>query len=708
MAHIQIKAAKRRSLAYLLSMLMVTSVSEAAESDTAMLSNVEVEALDKVTELQRSPFTVSVIDASRFHGRSISLNDVLKRTAGVKLSQEGGLGSRATIAVHGLDGNRVRIFIDGHALNSPDGSFGINDVPIQLIDRIEIYKGVVPLRFGGDSLAGAVNVVTREFEGSWVDLSATFGSFDTQRLTAILTKELDNDIELAVGGFYNHSANNYRMALPQQDRYVERDHDDYLSYVIGTSATIYDRYFDKIKVELVNYRSQKELQGVEYRIKEARNESDAKLAEFELQKNNFLLDDLAFKYALVLMDLDSHFVDKATRCYNFNNTPRTCSGNGGEVGEYPRDSADNLQEVRQDFDISYSISPTNQFNVHHSHRASDFSPKDELASSVLGYDIGAFPSKLSTSVSAAGLQTAVFDNALVNDAGIKRYAYDYEISSSHRGLAGTPVRSDNADVFSGFYESLRYSPLQGLYVKASYEKSYRLPTTEEAFGNGTTITSSANIQPEQANNINLGLLLDRYNRFGLSWLNVEANWFRRDVRNMIKLQPTNLPGLSAYTNLGKIRAQGFELEFKTDINEQWYGYGAYTRQQVTDQMRYAIGAGRTLSPTYGLDVPNIAKQFASLGVEFKHSGLFVADSDLKLFWEVNWIDEFNHKWVFPGTSNRVIAAQTEHCAGFLYSLHKDQMHIGFDIKNLTDETLNDVYNLPLAGRSYHLTVRYSN
>lgn len=59
-----------------------------------------------------------------------------------------------------MEGNRVQIYMDGYPLNTPDGNFSINDIPLQFIDRIEIYKGIVPPEFGGDGLGSAVNVVT--------------------------------------------------------------------------------------------------------------------------------------------------------------------------------------------------------------------------------------------------------------------------------------------------------------------------------------------------------------------------------------------------------------------------------------------------------------------------------------------------------------------------------------------------------------------
>ena len=60
-------------------------------------------------------------------------------------------------------------------------SFQINNIPVNLAERIEIYKGVVPVGFGGDAIGGAVNIVTNRRRRSFVDASYSYGSFNTHR-----------------------------------------------------------------------------------------------------------------------------------------------------------------------------------------------------------------------------------------------------------------------------------------------------------------------------------------------------------------------------------------------------------------------------------------------------------------------------------------------------------------------------------------------
>ena len=109
-----------------------------ADDDKENIGKIIIEDESETVELIHSSMPVSIIEMEKYHGRNISLNEILKRVAGLKVKQEGGFGSRATIAIQGLEGKRVKIYIDGNPLNAPDGTFGINDMPIQLIERIEV------------------------------------------------------------------------------------------------------------------------------------------------------------------------------------------------------------------------------------------------------------------------------------------------------------------------------------------------------------------------------------------------------------------------------------------------------------------------------------------------------------------------------------------------------------------------------------------
>ncbi len=691
----------------IISLLAISPSLYGETNEKENVGTITVEDESEVMKLTHSPMPVSVIDMEKFHGRNISLNEILKRVAGVKVMQRGGLGSKSTIAIHGLEGKRVKIFIDGSPLNSPDGSLGINDIPIQLIERIEVYKGVVPAKFGGDALGGAINVVTKEFEGSYIDFTYSGGSYDTYRSTLVLKRNFDKqNIEVGMGGFFNSAANDYVMNSPYfKDLKIKRDHDNYSSFIAVVGLKIKERWFDDISFELAHYESQKEIQGIKTTIKEAKTKSAVNIFSSKFEKDKFFIDDLEFEYGFTYLDLASNYIDKAQTCYNFDGFTRPCPGNGGEINGIPHDSKDKQEDFRHDLNLHYLINNDYSLNFHINSQSSKYEPHDDLASQILGYDTGDFPSKKTNTVYSLGLESSFLKAKLVNDVGLKSYHYDYEITSQERTLTGKPAQSKNDGSEFGFYESIRYEPLEDLFVKASYEHAFRLPDSSEIFGDGVSIVSSPKLTPEEADNFNLGFMYDKYDFYGLPWLKAEVNFFYRDLKNMIKLEHSFLT--SSYVNLGKVEVKGFELELQADLNENWYVYGNYTNQSLTNKQKILQGTLSTPNPTYNLDIPNVPAQYANLGVEYKRLGLFKADSLSKIFWEANWADEYDYDWKLSRNQDRKIESQFTHTAGLEYSFNDDHYIFGFEVRNLTDEKITDVFNYPLMGRTYHLNLRYT-
>ena len=137
--------------------------------ESTELADVVVFGKTKAQVLRESPEAVSVINAKELQGRSISLETVLNKTIGLKVGQTGGLGSSSRIIVHGLEGNRIQILWDGIPMSTSDGAFSLDEIPIDIIERIEVYKSIIPARFGCDGLGGAVNIVTKEFSTDYLD-----------------------------------------------------------------------------------------------------------------------------------------------------------------------------------------------------------------------------------------------------------------------------------------------------------------------------------------------------------------------------------------------------------------------------------------------------------------------------------------------------------------------------------------------------------
>ena len=133
--------------------------------------------------LQRSAEAVSVVDLQKAQQRSSDLGEVLARTQGVTLRRSGGLGSSFRFFLNGLADDQIRFFLDSVPLDLAGFPQGIANMPVNLLERVEVFRAVVPLRFGVDALGGGVNLVTPQSYETGADASYQVGSFHTHRLT---------------------------------------------------------------------------------------------------------------------------------------------------------------------------------------------------------------------------------------------------------------------------------------------------------------------------------------------------------------------------------------------------------------------------------------------------------------------------------------------------------------------------------------------
>ncbi|MEM6831027.1 MAG: TonB-dependent receptor, partial [Bacteroidota bacterium] len=117
------------------------------------------------------PIKVEVINTKKLQTKSLSLPQVINQSPGVKIRQSGGVGSSTIINVNGLQGNAIRFFRDGIPLDYLGRAFDLNLIPVDQLDNIEIYKGVLPAELGADALGGALNLTSRKDFRNNLDLA---------------------------------------------------------------------------------------------------------------------------------------------------------------------------------------------------------------------------------------------------------------------------------------------------------------------------------------------------------------------------------------------------------------------------------------------------------------------------------------------------------------------------------------------------------
>lgn len=171
------------ALAVALSPLAVRADDALADTnaDDAGRTLATIEVVGNHQEKKTAEGTASVLDQSVLvSGRALTVNEALRKVPGVTVRDEEGFGLRPNIGIRGSNPTRstkVLLLEDGlPAMYAPYGdNASYYHAPIQRYDRIEVLKGAGLLRFGPQTIHGAINYITPtppdDFAGS-VEVSA--------------------------------------------------------------------------------------------------------------------------------------------------------------------------------------------------------------------------------------------------------------------------------------------------------------------------------------------------------------------------------------------------------------------------------------------------------------------------------------------------------------------------------------------------------
>ena len=570
----------------------------------------------EINRIRQSPMAVTVVDGEKLRGRSSGIEEILTRTSGIKVRKTGGLGSASRISVHGLEGKRVAVYINGFPLNSPDGSFDINDIPIDVIKYIEVYKGIVPAEYGGDGLGGAINIVTREDECDLVGFTQELASFGTFKTLASAQKLFAKPgILFNVAFFKNKSKNNYMMSWPvfetnlpaSEYRKVRRNNDYYDADFYHVGIGFRKLYFDKLDLECAFYRNKKGIQSLNFDSRHAYTKSLNIMPTLDLEKNNFIFKGLDMRNTLVAPIIRSNMTDTATTKTQWDGTVTQAIG---ETEDNLFNESHNRQfELRNKLNLKYMLG-RHSFNLNDQFVLSDYRPKDERMNEYLGFDPSSFPSKMiSNNIGFSHLYVSS-DNRFQNSLTMSIYYLKSKIfrtsdalSKDHAEDVAAPKQTSVNKTYYGFSEGVSYEFWKGVRGKISFSHNVRIPDTGELFGNGISIKPSVNLQPEVGNNLNVGIIIDRRNLCGLTRVQWETNFYYMYMKNMIRLFPADTR--SIYTNLGKTSTLGFDTDIKVDVTPNIYAYFNLTLQDIRDRQKWLNDEKGTDNPTYDKHVPNI-------------------------------------------------------------------------------------------------------
>ena len=375
---------------FILGLTLANSMSAQNDSDSSFVFSKELESItvvapNEIRKMREAAMPISILGARQLEGTTTSINDALARTTGITIRNTGGVGSASRISVRGLEGKRMGVYVDEAAIGQLSDYMSLNDIPTDMIERIEVYKGIVPYRFGGSALGGVVNVVTKEYPPIYLDASYEVASFNTHKLNfAFKQTDSRSGLQFGLGGCLTYSDNNYDMHLQNlDDRVVERNHDQFKKMMVGGSLKATKWYFDEAKLEVVFLNTRAEIQGIDSDIREAYNHGMSGIAALTLKRDNFLVDGLDLDFDGCYSYGKNGLCDKAMYRYDWDgNRYPAVSTYGGEQGNYASDSDNRTHDYVGKLNMNYLMDEHNAFNINVYATHTRQNPENELMDKV--------------------------------------------------------------------------------------------------------------------------------------------------------------------------------------------------------------------------------------------------------------------------------------------------------------------------------------
>ena len=682
--------------------------------DSVTLQNVTVTGKSKTQRLREGSLSVSAIDIRSRVSTISSLSGLVDRTAGVKLREEGGVGSDFDLSINGMSGNSVRYFIDGVPMDTKGSGVTLANLPVNLIDRVEIYKGVVPTWLGSDALGGAVNIVTHRKKTNYLDVSYGTGSYHTHRADLNGQWSMVNGIVFRPTIGVNYSKNDYMMhdveVWDEESReYIPVDrrrfHDDYLSLIGQLEVGVTDKWWaDELFVSASYNKVEKEIQTGQIQTKvvgEAERRSEAWSVGLRYQKQHFLLKNLAASLSASHTWDHAETVDTTFRKYNWDggfikSSRNEITGRARSLRHYKRPLTIGRADLRYQWsmfngessmvNLSYALNRTG--NDRWDERDNSFEPaNDVLAKHVIGlsYNQSLFGGRLSNTF---------FLKDYVNHLDINQT--DIPTVTGSREVQGSSTSND-----WGGGVAVRFQPWEPIGLKASYEHSVRLPLARELLGNGTTIYANVTLEPEKSENYNVGLFGTLKN--AIHTFSYEVNGFLRRVDNYIQPQVSEKEGMLQYVNVPAVHIKGVEGELRYDWMQRLHVVGNVTWQDARD--RKELKSDGKPSVTFNNHVPNRPWFFATAEVRYDLAHLVThllpLTSHFYVGMDYQWVHWFYLSWEGYGALDTKARIPEKNIFGaqVTYSWQDERYNLSLTCENLFDRTVYDNYKLQKPGRT---------
>ncbi len=668
---------------------------------------------NEVEKAREQAYTVSSIDVKPLQNLNLDINKILNKSTGIRIRQQGGLGSDFNFSLNGFSGKQIRFFIDGISTEYLGSAMQFNNIPVNIIDRIEVYKGVVPVNLGADALGGAVNVITNDNGKNFLDASYSFSSFNTHQIAIASRATIKKHYVINTSGFFNYSDNNYpidvqlvdpitgKISNPQPMKLFNE------KYISGSAliegGVVNTKWADRFLIGIIGSGNKKGIQrgramvlnpaGLVYR-------SDVGVTPtLKYQKKNLFTKNLNLNLSAIYSYTKSTAVDTSSRIYSWDGTYTTkdVSAYSGEISWYKTNFRFNDHAALVTTTLDYLLGKHHTFTFNNTYSYFYRKGTDPIGSQYQSNLAFSDPNTISKNITGLSYKFSWWDNRWNTTVFAKLYHMNARVYSE--SFSNGIEYKQNKMLKHGEGIATSIFATHDLQLKLSYEYTSRLPESYELFGDGLLLLSNVNLNPEQSHNFNFGILYGKRFEKGHS-VNTEFGFVFRLPENMIRL--VSMGVMAMYQNLSKARVFGAEASIR-------YSYKHWVNVEVNatyQDMRNNEKKYDT-DPLYLDRVPNIPYVFGNVSIGTNSPELSKHKFQVGCNWSTMYVEKFYLNWPSQGSQNTkfIIPRQIAHDLSFSFSVLSGKYNISIACLNLLNSKLYDDYKIQKPGRTFDIKFR---
>jgi outer membrane cobalamin receptor len=613
----------------------------------------------------------TVIDTTEHGDRMETTADVLGESVGVQVRRFGGLGAFSTISIRGSSPNQVQFYLDGVPLSrAVNETVNVSDLPLDGLERIEVYRGTVPIGFSGGGLGGVVNLVTKQPTATpATDVAVSYGSFSTRKVVAEHSQQwhgidlLGHVTYLGSQGDFTFLDNNGTPLNPYDDRRTTRRNNAFNSVdaILKGGGMV----ADGVHLDLTSETFFKD-QGVPG----IGNNQSLSASLDNLRTLNYL--------RLTAPERFGHAFDLTGALFGSYERSDFSDPNG-DLGTGNQQRHDQTTLVGGSGIGTYYGLPNHALGTFIELSDQRFAPSNALATPSDEPDQTRLQASLSVQDQATFLDGRVI---VVPTVGYQHLADSTSATFSPSGVPSGPSETHNRELWNPSIGA-QLQAVPAVALRGNFGRFERAPTFSELFGNRGAVIGNPSLQPETGTSGDVGLVADIPAQGWLDGLHGEFDYFNRDVNDLIVLVQ-NSQRVSRPVNIGAANVSGEELtvhglalhHVSLDLN--------YTHQAAVNESPIPSQRGKQLPGRPANELYTQVELFTPFG---------------KLYYELslvsgNFLDPVN----FTEVPSRDV-----HTLGVSWNAAA-RLTLSFEAQNITDNQISDVGGFPLPGRTFFGTV----